>query len=63
MDELRIEAMMEFYKSLNIQLLIAVPTTKVPYISPYVDTNLVIDTVKYQTRAFKVETNLKDNYE
>lgn len=42
MDEFRIEAMMDFYKSLNIQFLIAVPSEKVHIIAPYVDTTLAV---------------------
>ncbi len=42
MDESRIEAMMNFYKRLKVQLLIAVPPEKTYIIDPYVDTTLVI---------------------
>jgi len=40
MDESRIEAMMEYYKELNIQLLIAVPPQRLVSIVPYVETTL-----------------------
>jgi len=40
MDESRIEAMMEYYNELNIQLLIAVPPQRLVNIVPYVDTTL-----------------------
>jgi len=40
MDESRIEAMMEYYKELNIQLLIAVPPQRLVNIVPYVETTL-----------------------
>lgn len=40
MDESRIEAMMEYYKELNIQLLIAVPPQRLVTIVPYVETTL-----------------------
>jgi uncharacterized protein YPO0396 len=40
MDESRIEAMMEYYKELNIQLLIAVPPQRLVNILPYVETTL-----------------------
>ena len=42
MDESRIEAMMHFYKDLNVQLLIAVPPEKTYIISPYVETTLMV---------------------
>lgn len=42
MDEGRIDAMMKFYNSLSIQLLIAVPPQRVPNIINYVNTSLVI---------------------
>ncbi len=42
MDESRIEAMMNFYKELNVQLLIAVPPEKTYIIDPYVETTLVM---------------------
>ena len=42
MDEKRIEALMQFYKSLNIQLMIAVPEGRVRNIMPYVDTTLLL---------------------
>lgn len=40
MDESRIEAMMKYYKELNIQLLIAVPPQRLINIIPYVETTL-----------------------
>ena len=42
MDESRIDAMMKFYNSLSIQLLIAVPPQRVSNIIHYVNTSLVI---------------------
>lgn len=42
MDESRIDAMMKFYSSLSIQLLIAVPPQRVANIINYVNTSLVI---------------------
>lgn len=42
MDESRIDAMMKFYNSLSIQLLIAVPPQRVSNIINYVNTSLVI---------------------
>ena len=41
MDESRIDAMMKFYNSLSIQLLIAVPPQRVSNIINYVNTSLV----------------------
>ena len=42
MDEPRIEAMMHFYRSLNIQLMIAVPEGRISNIMPYMDTTLLL---------------------
>ncbi|MBO5517348.1 MAG: AAA family ATPase [Firmicutes bacterium] len=42
MDENRIEALMKFYRSLNIQLMIAVPEGRVRNIMPYSDTTLLL---------------------
>lgn len=42
MDESRIDAMMKFYNSLSIQLLIAIPPQRVSNIINYVNTSLVI---------------------
>lgn len=42
MDESRIEAMMQFYSDLNIQLLIAVPPSRIHTIAPYADTVLTL---------------------
>lgn len=42
MDESRIEAMMKFYNSLSIQLLISVPPQRVPNIISYITTSLII---------------------
>ncbi|VEU80521.1 ATP-binding protein [Haploplasma axanthum] len=57
MDESRIDAMMKFYSSLSIQLLIAVPPQRVANIINYVNTSLVI--VKENDYAI-IET-FKDN--
>lgn len=38
MDEGRIKSLMEFYKQLNIQLIIIVPSNRISSISPYMDT-------------------------
>ena len=38
MDESRIKSLMEFYKQLNIQLLIIVPSNRISSIAPYMDT-------------------------
>ncbi len=42
MDESRIKAMMEFYRKLNIQLLIAVPPQRIETIIEHVNTTLVV---------------------
>ena len=38
MEESRIKSLMEFYKNLNIQVLIVVPSNRIAPISPYMDT-------------------------
>lgn len=38
MDESRIKSLMEFYKNLNIQVIIVVPSNRIAPISPYMDT-------------------------
>lgn len=38
MDESRIKSLMEFYKKLNIQIIIVVPSIRISAISPYVET-------------------------
>ena len=43
MDESRIGAMMKFYSDLNIQLLIAVPPSKLANIAPYTNTTLIVN--------------------
>lgn len=42
MDETRIQAMMNFYNELNVQIILAVPPTRASTIMPYVDTTLAI---------------------
>ena len=53
MDEPRIEAMMHFYRSLNIQLMIAVPEGRISNIMPYMDTTLLL--VKKNNRILSKE--------
>ncbi len=38
MDESRIKSLMEFYKQLNVQIIIIVPSNRISAISPYMDT-------------------------
>jgi uncharacterized protein YPO0396 len=61
MDESRIDAMMKFYNSLSIQLLIAVPPQRVSNIINYVNTSLVIvkDNDYAIVETFKDERNLR----
>ncbi len=42
MDESRIKSLMEFYKKLNIQIIIIVPSNRISAISPYMDTTVGI---------------------
>lgn len=51
MDETRIQTMMEFYHSLNIQIIIAVPPGRMQTISPYVETVLTLVNKKHQIYA------------
>lgn len=50
MDESRIEAMMRFYNSLSIQLIISVPPQRVSNIISYINTSLIV--VKHNDRAY-----------
>ncbi len=60
MDESRIQAMMEFYKQLNIQLMIAVPPQRIETILPHVNTTLVV--MKDDDKSFiESFSYLKDN--
>lgn len=54
MDESRIEAMMNFYNQLNIQLLIAVPPEKIAIIAPNVETNLILKKEKNITGIINI---------
>ncbi len=42
MDSDRIEDMMEFYRALNIQLIVSVPTSRFNYLADHVDTSLIL---------------------
>lgn len=42
MDSDRIEDMMEFYRSLDIQLLVSVPTSRFSYLADHIDSTLVL---------------------
>ena len=42
MDESRIEAMMKYYSSLSIQIIFAIPPTRIPQLSSFVNTSLVV---------------------
>ena len=59
MDESRIEAMMKFYNSLSIQLLISIPPQRVSNIIPFVNTSLII--VKHNDYA--IVESFKDERE
>lgn len=50
MDEGRIETMMKFYRSLNLQTIIAVPSQRMDTIQPYVDSTIVV--LREDTQAF-----------
>jgi uncharacterized protein YPO0396 len=57
MDESRIDAMMKFYNSLSIQLLIAIPPQRVSNIIQYVNTSLVI----VKDNDFAIVESFKDD--
>ena len=62
MDETRIEAMMNFYNKLNIQLLIAVPPQRVATIAPYVETNLIIQKQKNTSKVISIRKQELDKW-
>ena len=55
MDESRIEAMMNFYKDLKIELLIAVPPERIATIAPNVETNLILKKEKNTTGVINIK--------
>lgn len=57
MDEPRIITLMNFYKELNIQLLIVVPTNRAYALIPYVDTAVALRKINYAV----CETYIKNN--
>ncbi|MEG0314711.1 MAG: SbcC/MukB-like Walker B domain-containing protein, partial [Erysipelotrichaceae bacterium] len=58
MDESRIKTMMQFYKELSIQVMIAVPPERVPAIRPYIDQTLTVikQNKQVMVREFNDET-------
>jgi len=46
MDESRIESLMAFYKQLNIQIIIIVPSNRISAIAPYMDTTIGIAKIR-----------------
>lgn len=61
MDDSRIQTMMDFYRDLNIQLIISVPTSRTASILKYCDTGLSI--CKKDNEAYIFELIKKDIYE
>ena len=54
MQETRIKSLMEFYKNLNIQILIVVPSNRIAPISPYMDTQVGIIKVNNHPRIYTI---------
>lgn len=50
MDESRIQEMLKFYNELNIQIIVAVPPSRISAIVPYVNTTLLV--VKQDNKSF-----------
>ena len=62
MDEGRIETMMKFYQTLNLQTVIAVPSQRMDTIQPYVDSTLVV--LREDRQAFVTNFDIiGDRYE
>lgn len=55
MDESRIKSLMEFYKNLNIQVLIVVPSNRIASISPHMDTLVGITKVNNHPYVIKYD--------
>ena len=53
MDGERIKQMLEFYKELNIQLIISVPSSRFGYISPYADNIISLAKVDNSVAVFE----------
>ena len=53
MDGERIKQMLEFYKELNIQLIISVPSSRFGYISPYADNIISLAKVDNNVAVFE----------
>jgi uncharacterized protein YPO0396 len=62
MDESRIQAMMEFYRDLNIQLMIAVPPQRIETILEHVNTTLIVikDDEQSYIESFNIMGGLND---
>jgi hypothetical protein len=58
MDGERIKQMLQFYKELNIQLIISVPSSRFGYISPYADN--IISLAKIDNSVAVFETISKE---
>ena len=61
MDETRIEAMMEYYNELNIQLLIAVPPQRIANIVSHVETTLGLVKSNHTVTVFSWKGNHKES--
>ena len=53
MDGERIRQMLEFYKELNIQLIISVPSSRFSYISPHADNIISLAKSGYSVAVFQ----------
>lgn len=60
MDGERIKQMLEFYKELNIQLIISVPSSRFGYISPYADN--IISLAKEDNSVALIQSMIHEDY-
>ena len=60
MDGERIKQMLEFYKELNIQLIISVPSSRFGYISPYADN--IISLAKEDNSVALIQSMIREDY-
>lgn len=57
MDEQRIEAMIDYFNSLNVQFLIVVPTQRAPIMMHYMDSGIILIKLKNQAIIQEVSKN------
>ena len=57
MDGGRIKQMLEFYKELNVQLIISVPSSRLSYISPYVSNIICLAKDEYAIAVYQARSS------